>query len=397
MPARPHGSRCPRRPRRGFTLVELLVVIGIIGILVALLVVTIPRVKRAVYGASTSAQLAALATSIQAYYGDFRAYPGPLPNSQVGIQYYPTANYTSGNYVYVVDPNNSNAVVNLKLGSGTGTAETFGNFTQVQQITGSENLVLGLLGGLELTYAAGSSLGSPITNFAYNPSNIFPDGTTPAPLGPASLNPNAPKRLAAYIQAKMGDLSNSVSMGTPGPFTDAGARAANDSPIPEFLDKYSNSMPILYLRANAGAAGVVSRGQLDEGGNTLSAPYQYDLAQVLGYTSSLINTVPSNPTLNHHGLQDIMPSGDATPVSDTVAADFALSGKNEGSNLGANAFAYFKDPSTPALQTDNSTATTNATAHPRQRDAFILISAGPDGIYGTPDDVIYPGGSVLPQ
>ncbi len=389
-------ARHARRRRCGFTLVELLVAISIIVILVGLTVTAIPRIRRAAAGAQTQAQMTALATAMQAYYNDFRAYPGPLPNNQVGITYYPTANYTNApqsNYVYVLDPNAAtvNTPVPLQLGAGTGTSEAFSTFAQIQQITGAENLVLGLLGGLELTYSGGS--GSAIKAYAYNPANIFPDGTTPAPLGPMSLNPNAPKRLGAYLQVKTGDLSNTMlagGMGTPGVFTDYAGRPANDSPIPEFLDKYSNPMPLLYLRANVGAAGVVSYGGHNEAATALPAPYQYDLAQVAGYTQSLIGTSPNNPNLSHHGLEDILPANTTTPVSDTVSGDFAQAGSNYTAGLGANAFAYLRDPNTPALQSDNATATTNATAHPRQKDGFILISAGPDGIYGTADDIIYP-------
>ena len=96
-------------------------------------------------------------------------------------------------------------------------------------------------------------------------------------------------------------------------------------------------------------------------------------------------------------MHDILPTGVTAPVGDSVSGDFPVAapytafGETNTSALGANAFAYLRDPNTPALQSDNVTATTNATAHPRQKDGFILISAGPDGIYGTADDIIYPG------
>jgi prepilin-type N-terminal cleavage/methylation domain-containing protein len=398
MPVFPAENR-HRTVRRqgGFTLIELMVVVFIVGLLIALTVKVIPAVLRAAHGAQTSAQMTAIATSIQAYYNDFRAYPGPLPNNEVGAAYYPTANYTASypQGAFITDPNTSSPVT-LQLGTGAlGSSETFGTFTQNQQITGAENLVLGLLGGLELKVDS-TSTPYTIKTFAYSDASIYPDGVTAAPLGPMSLNPNAPKRLGAYIQVRTGDLSNSRNMGTPTVFQDSATRMASDSPIPEFLDKYSNPMPILYLRANVGASGVVTYGQKNEAGKTQTAAYQYDLAQVLGYTTSAIGTVSGLAT-SHHGLQDIMPTGTTTPAADTAGGDFAGSGTNETPNLGANAFAYLKDPNTPLLQSDNTTATTNFSAHPRQKDAFILISAGPDGLYGTPDDIVYPGGTVSGQ
>lgn len=402
----PHDGR--PRGARGFTLVEVLISIFIISILVAITVTVIPKVQRAAHGAQTQAQMTAIATAIQAYYGDFRAYPGPLPNSQVGITYYPTANYTASpqsDFVYVLDPNNSNAPVPLKLGSGVGTAETFGTFAAIQQITGAENLVLGLLGGLELTYSAGAQ-GSAIAQYAYNPANLFPDGTTPSPLGPMSLNPNSPKRLGAYLQVKTGDLSNSRSMGTPTVFTDEGGRMAADSPIPEFLDKYATPMPILYVRANVGGKAIAAVGGQDgiQSGNALTqtnadkstspVTAQYDIAQVLGYTQTpttgvAIGCTPGNPNRDHHGLQGL------GSMTDTVQGDRAT--PTGWYNAGKNALAYLKDPTTPGTSNaPDLSQTPTASGTPRQKDGFILISAGPDGLYGTPDDFVYPGGSLAP-
>src|ERR1019366_2920981 len=100
MPA-PH-----RRQPRAFTLIELLVVIGIIAVLIGITVGVVSRVRRAAYGASTSAQLTTIANAIQQYYADFHAYPGPLPsgpqNSQVGIAYYRGTTITGP---FVIDPN----------------------------------------------------------------------------------------------------------------------------------------------------------------------------------------------------------------------------------------------------------------------------------------------------
>src|SRR5215472_8982710 len=78
------------RPWRNaaFTLIELLVVIGIIATLIAILIPVLGKVRQAGYGAATRAQLSKLATAMTAYHGDFRAWPGPLTNQQVGAQYY---------------------------------------------------------------------------------------------------------------------------------------------------------------------------------------------------------------------------------------------------------------------------------------------------------------------
>ena len=70
--------------QQAFTLVELLVVIGIIAILIGILLPVMASVQKAGYKAKTQAIISNLATVIERYYSDFRAYPGPLSNDQVG-------------------------------------------------------------------------------------------------------------------------------------------------------------------------------------------------------------------------------------------------------------------------------------------------------------------------
>jgi prepilin-type N-terminal cleavage/methylation domain-containing protein len=417
MPLPPDGrplSR-PQVRRRGFTLIELMVVVLIIGILVALTVTMIPRVFRAVHGAQTQAQMSAIAAGIQAYYGDFRAYPGPIPNNQLGAVYYSSYTTSPQNLgVYLPDPSAVGTYKAIEVATGPLGSETYTPMptspgmagTQALQVTGAENLVLGLLGGLEVKYTTAAGV-TTLNHFAYSDATIYPDGLSPAPLGPIVLSATGQKRMGAYIQVRKGDLSNSRDASrNPVSFADEASRNAIDSPIPEFLDKYSNQMPILYLRANVGASGVVTYGGVDE--LKSAKTYQYDLAQVVGYTGSLIGTAPGSSTAAHHGMQDIMPSASASkPMADTVTGNWSAMGPNEAAppqvypaNMstlaGANAFAYLHDPATPAKQPDG-TDTTNGNALARQRDSFILISAGPDGIYGTADDIIYPGGSVVGQ
>src|SRR5688500_2097409 len=104
-------------PRRaaGFTLIELLVVIVIIVILIGITIPVVNKVRRSAQAASTGAMSASLTGAIQQYHRQYQAYPGPVTNDHMGP-----------------GPATPHGIVNL----GT------------QTITGSENLVLGLLGGL---------------------------------------------------------------------------------------------------------------------------------------------------------------------------------------------------------------------------------------------------------
>jgi hypothetical protein len=234
----------------------------------------------------------------------------------------------------------------------------------------SENLVLGLLGGLHQDATIKTQLD-------YDPSAV---GS-----GPTSLNTvGLPKRYPAYIDAKQ--LSWQIGAnGKSGHYFDA-AGSANDSIIPEFVDRFADPMPILYMRAKVGsnpAASTVSAGTFtnyynpivtndlsevnatDTGGNYLIRQGQYDISQISAYTSSTIG-VGRNQKVQfpgNHGLQML-------PWANPSLAPTAPTGPNAQLTL-YDAYPYF----------------TGSAGTPREKDAYILISAGADRVYGTADDI----------
>lgn len=348
----------PRRrrwPLAGFTLVELLVAIAIIGVLVTLLIPTVGRIRRAAQVADTQALIAKLQNAIERYNQDFGAYPGPLPDSFVGSRG-PSA-------VLRVAGTASPPITQTTPASVTVGVPTNPNVQQFTSITGAENLVLGLLGGL-----------------VYNPSPVNPGVEfDPARVGkgPLSLNPANLRPATAYIEAT--NLS-------PGLYVYNDVYPANDSIIPEFVDRFPDAMPILYFRARRGATGIAGYGPAGTATNA-----QYDLAHNIGYTSALIGlpgTLGANqrrgPTggasatdgrnaaiLRTHGLRDVVePPG--TTVWDRSSPNYRYP---------FDLSLYASDPSNRLS--------------PRARDTYLLISAGPDRIYGTADDITS-FGQVLP-
>ena len=296
--------------------------IGIIVVLIGILVPVVGKVRAAAQEADTKNFISQIASACENYQLTFRAYPGPLSNDQV-----------SGVSAPVI----------------TGVA-------MPGQITGTENCVLGLLGGLRV-----SGSGQSVT-YTYDPALVGG--------GPNSLNPRQPKRYPTFIDTKY--LSSSIGPKT-GRFQDE-AGAANDTVIPEFVDQFPDPLPILYLRArtgasgNPGAGGKINNSATDNPVVTTTASNaQYNLGQITGYTaaSPAIGVGRTYPT---HGLTGVA-SNTATFPKDPPYTD---------------AYAYF-------LST-NSTADVPVA---RQKDAFILISAGKDRVYGTPDDITN-FGSVLP-
>ena len=307
----------------------MLTVIGIIVLLVSILLPVVSAVRSKGHQADTMALLARIGAGAESYNADFRAYPGPLSNAQIHI---PAA-----------------GTIPIKSPPG-GTI-------QLAKVTQAENFAIGLLGGLYV-----ESTGSGAGEITFDP-NLVGNG-------PNSLNPRNPKKGRAYM--------DKVSLATNGDglwdYRDE-VDDADDSQLPEFLDKFPDPMPILIMRAKVGAIGVVSNQ------TTFAAQQQYDLNQIIGYTGKGIGVgkekpsddefrppVSNEPDKLKHGLRTVDPN--------------ATSDEGQNGQMGKvykypyDLYGFMRHPSIANT--------------PRQKDGYILISAGADRIYGTKDDAVYP-------
>ncbi len=268
-----------RTANPGFTLIELLVVIFIITLLIGLLIPVVSRVRSAAHAADSKQTISRLASAIESYYAEFRAYPGPFGNAQIGT---------------------TPALGGVSL-SGAGGA-----------VTQSESLVLALVGGLDFVASGGS-----VTSFTYDVQQVGQ--------GPKALNFLAAtsKRYKPFFVLNTSDLSSSYEI-----VTLPGTNKLNGlgSDIPEFVDRYPEPLPVLYLRAIPGNTGVS-----DSGNNTA----QYNENHLTPYL---------NLTQAFGGGKDF-----------------------------ASAAAYLTNP--------------DLAGQPRQKDGYMLISAGPDRLFGTNDDI----------
>jgi prepilin-type N-terminal cleavage/methylation domain-containing protein len=325
-----------RSRQTGFTLLELLVVLGIILILISILIPTVSKVRRSAQTAGVKAEIQNISGAIERFYQDQHQYPGPLPNSQI----------------YTVTRGGTAPVITAV----SGPALTASNITQ------SENLVLGLLGGLTV-----NSTGQQV----YDPSMVGQ--------GMVSKATGGIKKFAPYMSRDPKILST-------GQYSD-GAGAADDTVIPEFLDSYPNQLPILYLRANTGASGVVSiAGKNVDGNNQMT---QYDLCDILAYTlgkDPSKTSIGEGKSINPKEYVNFSPapsSGFLPHGLRTVNSKATLVKGAAGYQYPYDAFPYLVSPSVAPSDPNNP----NATGTPRSKDTYILISAGPDRVYGTADDV----------
>lgn len=389
-------GRYPRgRVATGFTLVELMVVVAIIGILIAFLIPVVKKVRISSQTAATQALFTKLTGAIEQYHQDFGGYPGPLSYQQTGASSSSTvflANGAQVNYLPVVA-----APTNPQFEYPTNISQTtpvFTNLTaggpQFVSITGTHNLVLGLLGGLTYETSTGT--------VKYDPAKV---GAGPQSLNPGSLGVRRPyidsgdlywhKKVVTGVEVKTGDFQ----------FTDDATQTGNDCIIPSFVDRFSEAMPIIYLRGRPGALAAAGyQGSFPYNGAVTAVTAQYDLAQAIGYTSSQRFGYPrvqdaskfagpnkpagTDPSKFTHGLISILGANG----SSNAVLDKALDG--QGTNptyVYVYPFDFEAYVGAPTNSAYGPAGSNFYQKNARQKDGFILISAGPDRIYGTNDDI----------
>lgn len=326
--------------RRGFTLIELMVVMGIISLLVAIALPAFSAARKNAKKVTSEATVSVLGTALEQFNAD----------TTVGGDYPPSFQVPNAASPYV----------------------TNGNGIRV----GGANLLVWALAGADL-------LGTPGFRDLDHSGDSFGGWTSDCGRGTyGSANPYlyrigndgrpAVARSGPYVDMSKVKVARHDT--TTNQFTVPSAPAQKlDSQV--FLDSFDQ--PILYYKANQGAPGMVASGQgyVDFNGNLNSGSpddYAYD---TVGQCS---------PT----GIYNLRDNSIFTGPNQSLAGqgmNFGAGGNHPMAYLGQWQGSNWDKTGSFAQHLWNSSIT--ATLRPRRDDSYILISPGPDGLFGTADDV----------
>jgi hypothetical protein len=267
------------------------------------------------------------------------------------------------------------------------TAATFIDMPdELENVTGTENLVLSLLGGIIQNDAG---------DLVYDPAAVG--------RGAVALRPGDTNTYPAFFDARDEDTSMhiagendalhaGVSTGDLGKQWGKWVEeygTAQDSMIPEFVDRFSDPMPILYMRANPSTPRVGSAGYAMAARSSVNGRAVFNLDQIAGYVTPGISGLSGGPDYyvgsrdpvndmhadlgGYHGLQ-VGLDGDQENGFDARDGTYTYSSQTIPLRDGPyDAVPYLQNPAQPDV--------------PVRSDSFVLISAGPDRVYGTADDI----------
>ncbi len=329
---------------RAFTLVEMLVVMAIIALLLAALLPAIGAVKNRAKIAATSANFGALNTGIESYRGEQSLGSGLPPSSSD----------------YKDKPQE------IAIPTGTGDSSTV-------RVAGAHLLAMAMIGA--------DALGTPgfkdIDNDGTWWDNTHKDKTGGIYYVDETTGKEKYTRYGPYVDEKMRDRAKSLKdLADKGVILNADPgqplfRGETGAALLTFLDDWDH--PILYYKASPATNRMVS----DAGNNKPGIFRQEDNGVITGTAEGQTQA----DGLDFGAGKEKDKGGGGTAVYHFLASAKGPDPTDKVTDIlekpeWQDTFARFiLDPKTKARPT------------PVQKDSYLLISAGPDGRYGTADDI----------
>lgn len=328
------GLVCPRTRRGGFSITELLVVVGIIVLLASLLMVAMGRVRLAAKTSQTQSTMQGFAAACEAFQIEHGSYPGVIPERVLASE------------VAIMENN------------------TLGDVEGPITFSGIENAILHLMGGYRL-WSPGTAENSP-TDIEYEQYDFdyelyFGTGNQQwrlkirlADMGQGPFIKG--KSYAPYYTPAASELMSIVGqIGQSDPSIDSDDHVR----IPELVDAWGQ--PIMYIRQIRTDGPLVGEVGGDERTQFLFGP-------------------DGDTNLMFGSLTGYLRSTNLGELSQNQVDMSILNNASDRLSTFAQIIRHpaFGDPEEPL--DDNNAPNTAA------RGSFVLMSAGPDGVYFSIDD-----------
>lgn len=380
-PHHPDDRRAMQRGRSAVTLIELLTVVAIIALLIAVLVPAIGTVRRSMRATTTRAALATLSAGLDGYRSEQRAGGEYPPSASDVVQTFGRTGLTYRMKNPYARPDAPPSLPNMPM-------------------TGAGLLYWALLGADGLGTPAFRPTRSGSLYWGADCGNASGEAYE---LDPATKRP-VRERLGPYVEPgalRVSLLNRAMNVASDPDYNPPrgqqyeiaaetrAAKSLNRVPparfYPLFLDAYGG--PILYYRADATGVQAVDYSPNDAPaqGSGRGIYHFRDNSEFLDAGESPLILSPAG--LGHPiALPDVSPNN-PTPFYPNAENTYDLS------NAALVAELPRRHPFAAYIRDARATTALN----PQNASSFLLISAGPDGRYGTADDITnfeHHGGAV---
>jgi prepilin-type N-terminal cleavage/methylation domain-containing protein len=348
--------------KKGFTLVELLTVMAIIALLIGLLVPALGHVKTTAKIVQQKAQLDAIVKALEAFSGMYGDYP---PSNETSLdKNYSTA--TTNNTITCGAQKMAEAVLGVDLRGFDPRATTTGSYTFDRYAIEGDK-------------------------FAYAVNGVNGATAGPAPTIADDVTDSLNRRKGPYVKIdeSVGSFEVKDLFANPGTKIYAGGSPGHDS-TGNVKKLFGNVITDVFKVKNVTYTSIDFTAATPTAVPTTAkagTPILYYKANTASKTLDPTNdTTIDNSIYNWHDNMDLVMLGRMNDQTKPHWWQDTTNPAHVGSGTPADATAFYSYIQNPKIGT---------TRWPYNQDSYILISAGPDGIYGTADDICNFSGSDM--